>query len=198
LFVLGLVHHYHHVKSPSVEYRSLAVASGASWFGLPGPAEALLVAAGVRAGNHQLDLVRVVVLAWLGAASGGIAGWLLGLAVGRRLVVAPGPLLGLRRRMLTHGDRIFERHPVLAILWAPAPMAGIHRVGPARFLTVTLAGTAVWSASIGVGAYIAGPGIVHAVHAGGAIAVSGLILLLVGGIVVETVRRRRRQARQCA
>jgi membrane protein DedA with SNARE-associated domain len=77
-------------------------------------------------------------------------------------------------------------------------MAGIHRVGPARFLTVTLAGTAVWSASIGVGAYIAGPGIVHAVHAGGAIAVSGLILLLVGGIVVETVRRRRRQARQCA
>ena len=179
------------------KYRGLAVGSGASWFGLPGPAEGLLVAAGVLAAERQLDLVWVIALAWLGAVGGSIAGWLAGLAIGRRLFVAPGPLLGARRRMLTYGDRIFERHPVLAILWAPTPLAGIHRVRPARFLTVTLAGTAVWSASIGVGAYVAGPGIVHAVHAGGAIAVSGLILLLVGGIVVETVRRRRRRSQRC-
>jgi membrane protein DedA with SNARE-associated domain len=195
LLVLGLVHQYQEVGSPMAKYRDLAVGSGASWFGLPGPAEALLVAAGVLAAERQLDLVWVVALSWLGAIGGAIAGWLMGLAVGRRLFVAPGPLLGVRRRMLTHGDRTFERHPVLAILWAPTPLAGIHRVRPARFLTVTVAGTAVWSASISVGAYVAGPGILHAVDAGGTVAVGGLMLLLVGGIVVETVRRRRRRSR---
>jgi hypothetical protein len=43
--------------------------------------------------------------------------------------------------------------------------------------------------------FLAGPTIVDAVHAGGMIAVSGLILLLVGGVVVETVRRHRRSQR---
>jgi membrane protein DedA with SNARE-associated domain len=174
------------------DYRTLAVVSGVSWFGLPGPAEALLVAGGVHAAEHRADLAWVVVLAWAGALVGSIAGWLVGLALGRRLFVAPGPLLGLRRRMLANGDRVFERHPVLAILWAPTPLAGVHGVRVQRFLTVTVTGTAVWSTAICVGAYFVGPGILHAVDAGGTIAVSGLILLLVGGLAVETVRRRRR------
>jgi membrane protein DedA with SNARE-associated domain len=194
VLVLGLVHHYQQVNSPMAKYRDLAVGSGASWFGLPGPAEALLVAAGVLAAERQLELVWVIALAWLGAVGGAIAGWLVGLAIGRRLFVAPGPLLGVRRRMLMYGDRVFERHPVLAILSAPTPLAGIHRVRPARFLIVTLAGTAVWSASISVGAYVAGPGILHAVDAGGTIAVGGLIVVLLGGAIVgEWVRRRRRR-----
>jgi membrane protein DedA with SNARE-associated domain len=77
LLVLGLVHQYQEVGSPMAKYRDLAVGSGASWFGLPGPAEALLVAAGVLAAERQLDLVWVVALSWLGAIGGAIAGWLM-------------------------------------------------------------------------------------------------------------------------
>jgi membrane-associated protein len=194
VLVVGLVHHAHAVASSTARYRDLAVGSGASWFGLPGPAEALLVAAGVLAAERQLDLAWVIALSWLGAVGGAVAGWLLGLAVGRRVFVAPGPLLGLRCRMVTHGDRVFERHPVLAILWAPTPLAGIHRVRPAKFLGVTLVGTAVWSTSICVGAYVAGPGILHAVDAGGTIAIVGVIVLLLGGAIgAEWARRRRRR-----
>ena len=174
---------------------AIAVGCAGSWFGLPGPGESLLIAGGVRAGEHRLSLAAVVVVAWLGALVGAIGGWLLGKAVGRRPFTAPGPLFRFRQRMLINGDRIFERHPVLAILWAPAPMAGIHQIGPARFMAVTIASSGVWSAGIAVGAYFVGPTVVHAVDAGGAIAVVGLMLLFAGSIAGQWLRRRRRLRR---
>jgi len=175
---------------------AMAAACAASWIGLPGPGESLLIAAGVRAGEHRLNLLAVVFAAWLGALGGAIGGWLLGKAVGRRPFTASGPLFRLRQRMLINGDRIFERHPVLAILWAPAPMAGIHHIGTARYLAVSIAASGVWAAVIAVGAYFVGPTIVHAVDAGGATAVVGLMLLFAGSIAGQRLRRRRQLRRK--
>jgi membrane protein DedA with SNARE-associated domain len=155
-----------------------------------------MIAAGVLAGQHKLDLASVLVVGFLGAAGGAVVGWLLGRAAGRRLLAAPGPLRRLRRKVLEHGDRIFERHPVLGILLAPAPMAGIHRVGPATFLATTLSAAAIWSAGIGVGAYFAGPPIVEAVSDEGTVALIGLIVLVVGSLGAEALRRRRRRRRR--
>ncbi len=186
------LHIHHHIKGPPFDYAGLAAAAAASWFGVPGPGEPVLIAAGVLAGQHKLDLASVIVVGFLGAAGGAIAGWLLGRAAGRRLLTAAGPVRRLRERMLAQGDRIFERHPVLGILLAPAPMAGIHRVGAPTFLGTTLCSAAVWSAGIAVGAYFAGPPIVDAVSDEGTIALVGLIVLVLGTVGAETLRRRRR------
>ena len=192
LLLLGLLHIHHHVKGPPFDYATLAGAAALSWFGIPGPGEPVLIAAGVLAGQHKLDLTSVIVVAFLAASGGGIAGWLVGIFAGRRALTARGPLYRFRQRMLEHGDRIFARHPVPGILLAPAPMAGIHRVGPATFLGTTFAAAAVWSTGIGVGAYFAGPPIVDAVSDESTVALVALIVLVLASVAAETVRRRRR------
>jgi membrane protein DedA with SNARE-associated domain len=134
----------------------------------------------------------VLVVGWLAAAGGATVGWLLGLGAGRRVLTARGPVRRFRLRALDHGDRIFGRHPVLGILLAPSPLAGIHRVGPVTFLVTTFVSAAVWAIGIGVGAYFAGPPIVEAVSDEGTAALIALIVLVAGSVAAETVRRRRR------
>ena len=97
-----------------------------------------------------------------------------------------------RLRALDHGDRIFARHPVPGILLAPSPLAGIHGVGAVTFLATTFASAAVWAIGIGVGAYFAGPPIVEAVSDEGTVALIALVVLVVGSLAAETLRRRRR------
>ena len=86
------IHLHHHFHGPEVDYVGLALAAAASWVGLPGPGESLLIAAGVLAAQHRLDIGSVIFVAWAGATVGGIAGWLIGKSAGRRLITAPGPL----------------------------------------------------------------------------------------------------------
>src|SRR5438270_4610506 len=90
------LHLFHHVKGPAFDYIGVAVASFASWAGLPGPGESLLLAAGVFAAKHKLDITPLLVVAWLGATAGGIVGWLFGRIAGRSVLTAPGPLRTLR------------------------------------------------------------------------------------------------------
>lgn len=199
LLIMGALHIHlhihHHIKGPPFDYGALAGGAALSWFGVPGPGEPLMIAAGVLAGQHRLDLTSVIVVGFLGAVGGAVAGWVLGLVAGRRLMTARGPLRRLRLHALEHGDLIFERHPVLGILLAPAPMAGIHRVRTVTFLATTLSTAALWAAGIGVGAYFAGPPIVDAVSDEGTIAVAALGVLVVGSVAVETIRRRRRRGK---
>ena len=63
-----------------------------SWATLPGPGEAALIAAGISAAHHHLDLTSVVAVAWAGASVGGTAGWMVGVKGGRGLLTAHGPL----------------------------------------------------------------------------------------------------------
>ncbi len=50
---------------------------------MPGPGEPVLIAAGVLASKHKLDLATVLVVAWVAATAGGILGWAVGLKAGR-------------------------------------------------------------------------------------------------------------------
>ena len=191
VLVLGLLHH--HVKGPPFDYGALAAGCAASWAGFPGPGEPLLIAAGVLAGQGKLDLASVVLVAFFSAVGGGLAGWGVGLGAGRRVLTVRGPVQRWRRYMLERGDALFSRHPVLGILLAPAPMAGIHRVRPATYAATTVTAAAVWSTGIGVGAYLVGPAIVEAVNDEGTVAVVAFILLILGTVAAEVWRRRRRR-----
>jgi membrane protein DedA with SNARE-associated domain len=193
VFVLAL-HIHHRVKGPAIDYVGLATASGASFFGLPGPGEPVLIAAAVFAAKHKLDIASVVVVAWLGATSGGILGWALGLKAGRRLLTTPGPLHNYRLRALERGDALFARHTFLAIFLTPSWMAGIHNVGTVTYNVINVAIAAVWASAIGVGAYYAGPPVVEAVDDLGTVT-TVILFAVIGAALAAEIGRRRRRAR---
>ena len=118
----------HRAEGPAVDYYGLAAAAAASWIGVPGPGEPVLIAAGVLASRGKLDLATVLVVAWAAATAGGILGWAIGLKAGRGLLTGRGPLHGLRLRTVARGEKVFDRYAVVAVLLTPSWIAGIHRV----------------------------------------------------------------------
>lgn len=188
------LHLQHRFHGPPFDYVGLALAAAASWVGLPGPGEPLLLAAGVLAAKHELDLASVLIVAWLAATAGGIAGWLVGLRVGRRLLTAPGPLRWLRLRSIERGERLFARHRVLAIIVTPSFLAGIHRVPGRLYQSVNAISAAIWTLVLGVGGYLVGPPVLDVLSDGGVVLTAGVVAVA-AVIVVSEVRRRHRAAR---
>ncbi|MEO6857925.1 MAG: hypothetical protein ABI323_04975 [Solirubrobacteraceae bacterium] len=191
------LHLHHGFHGPPFDYAGLALAAVASWIGLPGPGEPVLIAAGILAARHNLDIVSVVLVAFLAAAGGGLAGWLLGRWAGRAVLTAPGPLLVARLWAVQKGDAAFERYTVLAILIAPAWAAGINRVPAAIYIAVNFISAAVWAAGLGFGAYFIGPPVIDVVSDLGTIAES-VLAIAVAAAMVEGLRRwlRRRRRRR--
>jgi membrane protein DedA with SNARE-associated domain len=196
LLAFGLaLHIHHHIKGPPADYVGLAAAAAASWIGVPGPGEPVLIALAVFAARHNFDITSVVVIAFLGAAGGGLAGWIIGLKAGRRVLTARGPLHRMRLKALARGDEVFSRHPVLGILLTPSVLAGIHRVRPAVYITTNLVSAAVWAAAIGYGAYFIGPPIIDLVNDLGLVTGIALAVLVVGTLAAGAMRRRRQDER---
>jgi membrane protein DedA with SNARE-associated domain len=187
---------HHRFHGPPFDYAGLALAAVASWIGLPGPGEPVLIAAGLLAAKHRLDIVSVILVAFVAAAGGGVAGWLIGMKAGRRLLSAPGPLHKLRLRALERGDEVFERYVAVAVFVAPSWVAGIHRVRAAVYLPLNFLGAVVWAVGIGLGAYFAGPPIEDLASDLGWVVTVGLVLLVLVGVWFEVRRRLRRRSRQ--
>ncbi|MEA2147905.1 MAG: hypothetical protein QOG59_3492 [Solirubrobacteraceae bacterium] len=198
--ILGLaiaLHLHHHFHGPTVDYLGLGAASAASWAGLPGPGESVLIAEAVFAARHSLDIFSVILVAWAGATVGGVVGWLVGLKGGRPLVTARGPLRSARIKAVGRGEAVFARHPVLAIYLTPSWVAGIHRPATSTYLIVNAVSSALWAAAIGLGAYYVGPAVLDLVGDLGL--VTGVVLIaVVVAMASGEVLRRRRQARSAA
>src|SRR5690348_11507353 len=112
---LAAVHLQYHLHGSSFGYVAIGLGAAASWAGVPGPGEPALIAGAIFARRGRLDLLEVLVIAWLGAMLGGVAGWAIGRRAGQALVSAPGPLYRLRLRAMTRGERFFERFGVVAV-----------------------------------------------------------------------------------
>lgn len=190
LLLPAALHAAHHGHGSPWDYIGLAAVAAASWAGVPGPGEPVLIGAGVLASKGRLDLTTVLVAAWLGATAGGVIGWVIGRKAGRRVITARGPLRRLRLRAVNRGERVFERYAVIAILLAPSWLAGIHRVRSPVYQVTNVVAAAVWAGAIGVGSYLAGPSVIDFVNdfgTGTAVIVVVVILVIV---VVEVGRRR--------
>jgi membrane protein DedA with SNARE-associated domain len=196
LVVFALAIHLHHrFHGPPLDYATLGAAAFASWIGVPGPGEPVLIAAGVLAAKHKLDLGETLLVAYLGAFSGGVGGWLIGLKAGRAVITRRGPFLGVRMKALRRGEEVFERYTAVAVLMTPSWVAGIHRVRAPVFVLWNAVGAAAWALGIGLAAYFAGPPVVDAVSDLGLITVVGVGGLAVAGVGLEYGRRRRVKAR---
>ena len=192
--VIALLHVHlqlhHHFHGPEVDYVGLAAGAVASWVGIPGPGEPLLITAGVLAARHNLDLGSVILVAWVAATAGGIAGWWIGRVAGRGLLTAPGPLRRARVHAVERGEEIFARRPVAAIMLTPSWVAGINRARPWVYLVTNAVSAALWAAGIGTAAYLAGPSVIDFVGD------LGTVLTIVVGVAVAVLvalelRRRR-------
>jgi membrane protein DedA with SNARE-associated domain len=195
--VLALVIHLHHrFHGPSIDYWGLAAACAASWIGVPGPGEPVLIATAVIAARHRLDLTGVLVIAWFAATMGGIGGWLLGMRLGRAVVTAPGPMRHMRLRAVERGDQVFHRVAVIAVLLTPSWIAGIHNVRRIVYLPTNAFGAALWAVGIGGAAYLIGPSVIDFVYDLGWVSVGAVAALAVAVVTGEVLRRRRRHARE--
>lgn len=191
--VFALMLHLHHrFHGPAVDYVGLGAAAAASWAGIPGPGEPVLIAESIFAARHDLDISSVIVVAWFGASVGGLGGWLLGLKAGRAVITAPGPLHRVRLGAVRRGEEVFTRYPVAAILLTPSWVAGIHRPRSSLFVAVNEVGAALWAAGIGLAAYFVGPSVVDFVGDLGTITEIGVVAVIAVAAGTEIQRRRRR------
>lgn len=186
------LHLFHHIRGAPVDYVGVGLAAFASWAGLPGPGESVLIATGVLAARHHLDITPVLLWATVGANLGGVCGWLLGMKAGRAVLTRPGPLYKVRRRAAARGDEIFRRLEVVAILLAPSWVAGIHRARARLFLPINGISALCWSVGFGLASYYAGPPVLEFAADFGTIGTIGLVLLILAGVGLEVRRRARR------
>jgi membrane protein DedA with SNARE-associated domain len=154
---IHLTHLFHHVHGPAFDYIGVAIACFASWAGLPGPGESLLLAAAIFAAKHKLDISPLLAAAFVGATVGGIAGWLFGWFAGRSVLTAPGPLRSFRLDAVRRGEMAFKRVEAVAIILTPSWVAGIYRARPAIYNVVNATSAIAWTLAIGIGGYYIGP-----------------------------------------
>jgi membrane protein DedA with SNARE-associated domain len=193
--VLALaLHILRHVPNASIDYAALALGAFASWAGVPGPGEPLLIAAAIVAAHDKLDIAPVLIWAWAGATVGGVVGWLVGRIAGRGVMTAPGPFRQLRLKAVARGEEVFQRFTVTAILLAPSWVSGINRAGTAVYLIINTLSAAAWAVGIGLAAYYIGPPVIDLLADVGTVSAIGLVALVLVGIWFEVRRRRRRKA----
>jgi membrane protein DedA with SNARE-associated domain len=191
---LAALLHLHRFHGSEFDYLGLAAAAAASWVGVPGPGEPVLIAAGVLAARHRLDLTEVLLIAWVAATLGGIVGWAVGLKAGRAVVTAPGPLHHLRIRALERGEAVFARWPVIAIVMSPSWVAGILRVGPTVYNVTNAVSALSWALGLGLGGFLVGPPVIDLFDDAGTVAsiVIGVVIVFLLGLELGRRRRRRR------
>jgi membrane protein DedA with SNARE-associated domain len=127
-----------------------------AFVGLVAPGETAIVLGGVVAAEGGVDLPVILLVAWVGAALGDLASFLLGQRLGRRFLIARGPRLGVTAARLERVEGFFDRHGAKAILIgrfvgivrAVAPfLAGASGMRLRAFLPWSLLGTALWAST---------------------------------------------------
>jgi membrane protein DedA with SNARE-associated domain len=184
------VHVHEHFHGPRLDYVTIGAGAAASWVGVPGAGEAILITAGVLAAHHRLDIAEVVLVAWLGATLGGIAGWLIGLTAGRAVVTRGGPLRKWRLKALAGGERFFSRYGVLAVLFTPSWVAGVNRMRWPLYMAANAVSALAWALGVGIGAYLVGPSVAELVGDVGLVGALTVAVLAAAGAGAALLRRR--------
>ena len=178
----------------------LAFLETGAFVGLVAPGETAIVLGGVVAAQGEVSLPLILLAAWLAAALGDLASFVLGRRLGRRFLIAHGPRVGVTAPRLERVDTFFDRHGGKAILIgrfigivrAVAPfVAGASGLTLRRFVPYSLAGTFLWATAFTLAGY--------AFHesfesAAGALTHVALALAVLAAIVVAIKTLRTRHA----
>ena len=122
--------------------------------GLAVPGETAVVLGGVVAARGDVELVPLIGLVWLAAASGDLVSFMLGRRLGRPFLKRNGPRLRLGPERLARVERFYGRHGGKAVLVgrfagvvrAVSPfLAGASGLALRRFVPWSAAGALLWA-----------------------------------------------------
>lgn len=134
--------------------------------GIPFPGGAVLVAAAMYGGaTDQLEIAPIIIAAAAGSILGGMLAFWLGSRQGYRVLARYGRFLRLDEPKLKLSQYLFLKHGGMIVAlgrfvsvfrtWV-ALLAGINKMGWARFLLFSVLGGMIWATTIGLGAYYVG------------------------------------------
>jgi len=121
--------------------------------GLIVPGNVVVLLGGLYCGLGDLNIVLVIILAFLGSTLGDNLGYLLGAKVARPLVEEHGEFLKLERRV-TAAERYFKRYGGFTVFLArfvtfigsvACPVAGMSRMEYSTFFTYDVSGSFFWA-----------------------------------------------------
>lgn len=171
-------------------------------FGIPVPGETILIAAAVYAGAGQLNVIAVGLIGFAAAVIGDNIGYAIGHFGGRPLALRFGRYVFLTPKRLASAERFFNKYGagivvvarfIEGLRQANGIMAGIIKMSWRRFLVYNAIGAALWAGlwvSLG---YLAGnhlTAIYHAVGRYSLYAVIGALVLIIGVVIRQRLRRR--------
>jgi membrane-associated protein len=177
----------------------LAFLETGAFVGLIAPGETAIVLGGVVAAQGEIDLVAVLLIAWVAAALGDVASFALGARLGRRFIHAHGPRVGMTAPRVDRVERFYARHGAKAILVgrfvgiirAVSPfLAGASGLRFRAFLPWSILGTAVWASAFTLAGYAFSESFSAAADA----LTHGALALAVLAAVALVVRAHRRAA----
>jgi membrane-associated protein len=183
----------------NVGYTLVFVLVAIETMGIPVPAETALIGAALLAHRGQMDIGTLTILAAIAAILGDNVGFAIGRHFGRRVFLAPGPLLKHRAKVLERGEPFFAKHGPKAVFlgrWvaglriASAWLAGMNKMPWPTFLFWNALGGITWAASISLSIYFLGDLAEHAIEVVGPISAG----IVVAALVAFWVYRRRRKA----
>ena len=177
----------------------LAFLETGAFVGLIAPGETAIVLGGVVAAQGEINLVAVLLIAWVAAALGDIASFVLGARLGRRFIHRHGPRLGMTAPRVDRVEQFYARHGAKAILVgrfvgiirAVSPfLAGSSGLRFRAFLPWSLLGTLVWASAFTLVGYAFSESFSQAA---GALTHGALALAVLAAIVL--IVRAHRQSR---
>ena len=180
---------------------------GLESMGIPSPGETALILAAVLASQGKLEIWLVIVIASASAIVGDNIGYFLGRKLGRRVLMAPGPLYHRRLKVIDAGDRFFKAHGPKAVFigrwialvrFAVAWLAGIEHMRFRTFFVYNALGGITWATAYGLVGYFLGKAAADAITHYGVYAAVVLVILVVAWIVFVLWRERRTASRESA
>jgi undecaprenyl-diphosphatase len=171
-----------------------------AFVGLVAPGETVVIAAGVIAGQGEIQLIPLIGLVWICAVLGDTTSFYIGHRLGRRFLERHGPKVKISHARLEQVEGYFDRHGgktiligrFIGLVRALAPfIAGASGLAYRRFLPYSVVGTGLWSTVFCVLGYVFWRSFDQVAHvAGQAIFGFGLTVGVIVGIVVAYRRRR--------
>jgi membrane protein DedA with SNARE-associated domain len=175
-------------------------------FGVPVPGETVLIAAAVYAGTGQLNIVAVVVIAFVAAVVGDNVGYAIGRFGGHRLVDRYGRYVLLTPERVGKAEAFFTRHGgkvvtvarfIEGLRQANGIIAGMSRMTWSRFLMFNALGAAIWVGVWSALGYYAGQNVntIYPVIQRYELYLLGALVAVVVFFIVRHLRRRHRGTR---
>ncbi|HEX6584716.1 MAG TPA: VTT domain-containing protein [Thermoleophilaceae bacterium] len=170
-----------------------------AFVGLVAPGETIVIAAGVIAGQGEIQLLPLIGLVWTCAVLGDTTSFYIGRRLGRRFLERHGPRFKITEERLEQVESYFERHGgktiligrFIGLVRALAPfIAGSSGLPYRRFIPYSIVGCGLWSTLFCTLGYIFWRSFDKVAHVvGQAVFGFGVTVAVIVGVVVAYRRR---------